>query len=64
MNLSIIKESNKYKGNLKKCYEMGYDGGVNGANTDNCHFGLFASPEMTKAWENGNKAGLKEQEQK
>ena len=49
----FLIEANKYKGNLKKAFEMGYDCGVNGANTTNCHFGLFSSPEMTKAWEEG-----------
>jgi hypothetical protein len=56
-----IDEANKYKGNLKKCYEMGFDAEKNGANTENCHFGLFATPEMTKAWEHGNKDAKKEQ---
>lgn len=33
--------------------EMGYDSVVNGANTTNCHFSLFASKELTTAWEKG-----------
>jgi len=33
--------------------KAGYDCGKNGANTTNCHFRLFASPELTKAWERG-----------
>lgn len=57
-----VYEVNKYKGNLKKCYEAGKDCGVNGATLENCHFGLFASPEMTKAWEDG-KNSIKNNEQ-
>lgn len=34
-------------------YRMGYDCGKNGANTTNCHFGIFSTPENTKAWERG-----------
>jgi hypothetical protein len=36
---------------------MGFDSEFNGANTTNCHFSLFGSPELTKAWELGNKRG-------
>jgi len=36
-------------------YWQGYDCGKNGANDNNCHFGLFSTPEKTKAWENGKK---------
>ena len=56
----FLKEANKYKGNLKICYDKGIDCAKNGANEDNCHFGLFASPEMTKEWERGNKDALKQ----
>lgn len=38
-------------------YKMGYDCGLNGANTTNCHFGLFSSPESTKQWEEGKRNG-------
>jgi DnaJ-class molecular chaperone len=37
-------------------YEMGFDCGVNGANTRNCHFSIFSEPRFTAAWENGKKA--------
>ena len=40
-------------GNLKTCYDMGFDSVKNGATEENCHFGLFRTPEMTKAWEDG-----------
>jgi hypothetical protein len=37
--------------------QMAYDAGVdcakNGANTTNCHFTIFATPELTAAWERG-----------
>lgn len=36
---------------------MGYDAEFNGANTTNCHFSLFGSPELTKAWELGKRRG-------
>lgn len=38
----------------------GYDSGLNGASTTNCHFSLFATPELTKAWEEGNRHGKEE----
>ena len=38
-----------------KAYELGRDCGSNGANTKNCHFGIFSDPENTKAWEQGKK---------
>ncbi len=34
-------------------YLMGYDCEIHGANTTNCHFSLFDSPEHTAAWEAG-----------
>ena len=36
----------------------GYEAGRYGANTTNCHFSNFATPELTKAWERGNTRGL------
>ncbi len=54
--IKILNEANKYKGNLK-LYEMGYDAGLNGANTDNCHFGLFATKKMSDIWSKGSKDG-------
>jgi len=57
--MAFMNEANKYKGNPKISYEKGYDCGLNGANTDNCHFGLFATKEMSNAWSEGNKDGIK-----
>lgn len=36
----------------------GYAAGRHGANTVNCHFSNFATPDLTKAWERGNTRGL------
>lgn len=44
-------------------YKKGYDAGLNGANTDNSHFANFSTPEKTKEWEKGNKAGIKDREE-
>lgn len=45
------------KEELKEAYEAGKDCKANGANTTNCNFRHFATPEQTKAWELG-KMGL------
>ena len=50
---SIVELVNTYKGNLRACFEAGYDSVASGANESNCHFGYFSTPEMTKAWERG-----------
>ena len=42
---------------------MGYDAGRNMPNTENCHFALFATTELCKAWERGKKRGDAEREQ-
>lgn len=39
--------------NSGHAYTAGYDFGLNGANTRNCHFKYFATPELTKEWERG-----------
>ncbi len=36
-------------------YDMGLDCGLNGANTTNCHFSIFADKENTKEWERGKR---------
>lgn len=36
-----------------EAYQMGRDCALNGANTTNCHFTLFATPHLTAAWERG-----------
>jgi len=38
-------------------YEAGRDAGLNGPNTDNCHFSYFAQPAWTRAWERGKAEG-------
>lgn len=38
---------------IDKAYNFGYDCGKNGANTTNCNFSIFSTPENTKAWERG-----------
>ncbi len=53
--LNFMQQANKYKGQLKVCYEKGYDAGRNGSNKDNCHFGLFATKKMSDVWSKGNK---------
>ena len=45
----------------KKAFAGGYDCGINGANTNNCHLSLFARPELMKAWTDGKKAAEKEE---
>ena len=52
--------TNKYRGNLKVCFEAGFSSVKDGPNTENCHFGLFATKEMTKAWEAGVKYAKEE----
>lgn len=43
-------------------YKAGYDCGLNGANTTNCHFSLFATIELMKAWSDGKEDGEKDKE--
>lgn len=38
-------------------YDLGFDCGVNGPNTTNCSFSIFANKEATQAWERGKRAG-------
>jgi hypothetical protein len=40
--------------------KAGYDCGKNGPSSTNCHFRLFATPELTKAWERGKARADKE----
>lgn len=35
----------------------GEEAAVHGSNTTNCHFTLFARPELTLAWERGHARG-------
>lgn len=36
-----------------EAYRRGYNCGLNGANTENCHFSIFSSLEKMKEWERG-----------
>ena len=36
-----------------EAYRRGYDCGVNGANTENCHFAIFSTHKKMKEWERG-----------
>jgi hypothetical protein len=45
------------KETLDYCYKMGKDAAINGANSKNCNFALFGTPEYKNAWEKGNKDG-------
>lgn len=48
----------------EEAWFAGHDAAMYGADTKNCHFRFFASPELTKAWETGQKAGNWERETK
>jgi hypothetical protein len=50
------------KAEIEFAYEMGFDCAVNGANTINCNFKIFNTPENTKAWEEGKRNGQKEKD--
>lgn len=38
----------------------GYQCGLNGPDTKNCHFRFFATPELTAMWEEGKRKGEEE----
>lgn len=42
---------------LERAYQAGLDCGKNGPNITNCDLALFATPEMTRAWERGKADG-------
>jgi ribosome modulation factor len=46
----------------ERAHSFGYDAGRNKPNETNCHFSIFATPELTRAWERGKKAGDAERE--
>ena len=52
-NLIPPKRSKEY------AYKMGLNFAKNGANTTNCHFSIFSSPENSEAWVKGAKDGKK-----
>jgi len=39
--------------NITTAFEAGKDYALNGANTDNCNFKWFATPESLAEWEKG-----------
>lgn len=41
----------------RAAYDAGQHCGLNGPDTTNCHFSHFATPEQTKAWEQGKANG-------
>jgi ribosome modulation factor len=43
------------KGTKEYAYQMGYDCGINGANTTNCSFAIFSDHAFTKEWERGKR---------
>ena len=43
-----------------ECYEAGFDSGLNGSNSTNCHFSYFATKEKMERWEKGSKDGEQE----
>jgi len=56
MNINkLLSDLISPKGNKEYAYKMGYDRQKNGANTTNCHFMIFSSPENTRAWEKGQR---------
>lgn len=44
-------------------WKMGYDAGFHEPTTENCHFGLFSTPEKTKEWEMGNAQGKEDKKE-
>lgn len=54
-----IKRALTGKDNGGNPYDLGYDCGLNGANTTNCSFSIFSNKEATQAWERGKAAGDK-----
>ncbi len=45
---------------LEEAFRAGIDYARHGANEQNCYFGLFSSPEKTKAWEDGSNLSVTE----
>ncbi len=57
--LDRVMKAIKQPAEFRDAYSAGYDCGMYGPNTRNCHFGWFRTPEMTKDWERGKKDGEK-----
>ncbi len=45
--------------NLKEAYILGKSSVIDGANTINCNFKIFATNELKEAWEKGRKEAKK-----
>ena len=54
MNIDALIPPNK---TTDECYKAGFDCGINGANTKNCHFAYFGNKEKTASWEEGKRDG-------
>lgn len=46
-----------YSDEEQMAYDAGYSAGIDGADTTNCNFSIFSTPEKTKAWEAGKQNG-------
>lgn len=57
--LNLVKKLIPPKRDKKYAYKMGLNFAKNGANTTNCHFSIFSSPENSEAWVKGAKDGKK-----
>lgn len=55
-----VKAGNPAEADKARAERMGYDCARNGANETNCDFRLFATPELTAAWERGKKRAERE----
>ena len=44
----------------EESYAAGYDCGYVKATTQNCHFAFFRTPEHTREWERGKRAGQRD----
>jgi hypothetical protein len=57
--MTTIREMIKQVVSVKDAEVYGFEAGYNTPNETNCHFSIFATPELTAAWERGNKQGKK-----
>ena len=53
----MMKVKARRKQELRTPYDAGYDCGYFGADTKNCHFAWFSTPENTPSWELGKRNG-------
>lgn len=50
---TIIKTVLQNPITIEEAYEYGKDYALNGANTTNCNYRIFATQQLKKAWEKG-----------